>query len=62
MVKGFPFEVPQEYASLPQLKVGVGGMCCLLVGWLIDLIARLRGTISGVRPRHPPPLPKQHEA
>ncbi len=22
MVKGFPFEVPQEYANLPQLKVG----------------------------------------
>jgi hypothetical protein len=24
MVAGFPFEVPAEYANLPQLKVGVG--------------------------------------
>ena len=22
MVRGFPFEVPKEYANLPQLKVG----------------------------------------
>lgn len=26
MVKGFPFEVPAEYADLPQLKVRGGGI------------------------------------
>ena len=27
MVKGFPFDVPSQYANLPQLKVGAPFVC-----------------------------------
>ena len=46
MVKGFPFEVPAQYASLPQLKVGDPPLACALYCFLCVVYLQHFGACS----------------